>query len=438
MERSKELAPARPKHVGRAAVHERGRDVDRARRPRASGARRRPRSRAMPRARAPVAPPAEPISSSSLHGDDVAAQLLPAGRALELAQLLERVDPDVRVGADRERDPALEEAGERREAVAEVGLGRGAEADAGAVLGEQVELARVGVRGVHDRRPRAEAARLGEELDRPQAVLGEALLDLARLLVGVDVEHEALALGVAADLLEPVARARADGVGGEPDAGARLPQRLDLAQVVRGRGLPEALDARRARRRRGGGRARRPPRARPRRPPPPPRARRSGTRRRPCTRPRASRRTSPRRPRPDMSRGQAPGQVQHGLAPGPEVPALDLSAQRALEGVAVRVDEPWEPERSLHRGDVTIRSEHGDTRGPRTAGTAAERAHGPAPRRHPGVRRPAPAERTARGATGSPRSSPRPRSPTRSTGTSRAGGTSSRSSASSPTRSPTG
>ena len=58
---------------------------------------------------------------------------------------------------------------------------------------------------------------LGEELDRPEAVLGEALLDLARLLVGVDVEDEALALGVGADLLEPLARAGADGVGGEPD-----------------------------------------------------------------------------------------------------------------------------------------------------------------------------------------------------------------------------
>jgi hypothetical protein len=48
-------------------------------------------------------------------------------------------------------------------------------------------------------------------------VLGEALLDLARLLVGVHVQDEALALTVAGDLPEPVRRAGADGVGGEAD-----------------------------------------------------------------------------------------------------------------------------------------------------------------------------------------------------------------------------
>ena len=48
--------------------------------------------------------------------------------------------------------------------------------------------------GVDDRRrgPRQPGPR--EQLDRPDAVLGEALLDLARLLAGVDVEDEALAL----------------------------------------------------------------------------------------------------------------------------------------------------------------------------------------------------------------------------------------------------
>ena len=78
---------------------------------------------------------------------------------------------------------------DRRVAVAEVRLGRRAEADAGTGVGEEVELVRVGVRGVDDGRPRAETARAGEQLDRADAVLGEAFLDLARLLVGVDVER---------------------------------------------------------------------------------------------------------------------------------------------------------------------------------------------------------------------------------------------------------
>ena len=70
---------------------------------------------------------------------------------------------------------------------------------------------------VDDGRARAEAAGAGEQLDRADAVLEQALLDLARLLAGVDVEDEALALGVAAELLEPVAGAGADGVGGNAD-----------------------------------------------------------------------------------------------------------------------------------------------------------------------------------------------------------------------------
>ena len=89
--------------------------------------------------------------------------------------------------------PRSQSSCDRREAVAEVRLGRRADADPRARLGEQVELARVGVRRVDDRRVRAEAAGLREQLDRPQAVLGEALLDLARLLVGVHVQRQAVA-----------------------------------------------------------------------------------------------------------------------------------------------------------------------------------------------------------------------------------------------------
>ena len=125
--------------------------------------------------------------------------------ALELAKLLERVDADVRVGADRDRDTPLEQRRAGGEAVSEIGLGRRAEADRAAVRGEEVELGVVRVGAVHDRRPLAEAAAAREQLDRPQPVLGEALLDLAWLLVGVDVERQPFALRVGADLLEPSA-----------------------------------------------------------------------------------------------------------------------------------------------------------------------------------------------------------------------------------------
>ena len=73
-------------------------------------------------------------------------------------------------------------------------------------------------------------------------------------------------------------------------------------------------------------------------------------------------------------------------SPGPEVGALDLSAQGALEPWLWAFTKPG-CEEVGHRGDVTIRSENGDPRGFRTARTAAERAHGPAPSRRSGVRR---------------------------------------------------
>ena len=76
-----------------------------------------------------------------------------------------------------------------------------------------------------------QAARVAEKLDRPAAVLREALLDLPRLLVGVDVERQLLARRVAADLLEPGARAGAHGVGGDPDRDPGRAERLDLREV---------------------------------------------------------------------------------------------------------------------------------------------------------------------------------------------------------------
>jgi hypothetical protein len=116
----------------------------------------------------------------------------PSGGRFELAEFLERVDPHVRVGADADPDPPLAEALERREAVAEVGLRGRADADPRGSVRQKVELAIVGVRGVDDGGSGAEAAGALEQLDGADPVLGKALLDLARLLVGVDVERKLL------------------------------------------------------------------------------------------------------------------------------------------------------------------------------------------------------------------------------------------------------
>ena len=103
-----------------------------------------------------------------------------------------------------------------QEAVAEVGLRRRAGADRRAVRGEEVELGAVGVRRVHDRRALAQAAGPREELDRPAAVLGEALLDLLRLLVGVDVEREA-----ARAAYRPISSSQSAGQAGRSGGRAR-------------------------------------------------------------------------------------------------------------------------------------------------------------------------------------------------------------------------
>lgn len=119
---------------------------------------------------------------------------------------------------------------------------------------------------VDDRRARRQAAGPLQQLDWPAAVLCEALLDLAGLLVGVDVERQALPVGAAADLLQPVGRAGADGVGARP---TRIPSLASCSTCDR----YSATDAWRIRSR--------PPRA-------PRRAPDSGTRRPPCRRPLAS------------------------------------------------------------------------------------------------------------------------------------------------------
>ena len=89
---------------------------------------------------------------------------------------------------------------------------------------------------------RAEAAGAIEQLDGADPVLGDALLDLAGLLVGVDVQRQPLGTRVAPDLLQPLGRARPHGVGGDADPDPAPTELLDLLEVL-GRGfLAEAGD----------------------------------------------------------------------------------------------------------------------------------------------------------------------------------------------------
>jgi len=203
--------------------------------------------------------------------------------------------------------------------------------------------------------PRASARSPARRIRGPSASgseNGNPSSTIARLLVGVDVEREALAVAVRADLLEPVGRARADGVGGEPDGGALARERLDLAEVVRGRGLAKALEAAA---RVGAeqeddldlGRLGR-------------RDRRPGLRRSEVV---------------ELADGRVAGgahlavgllvlladrvdgllrrELEHQLAPGPEVAALGTAAQRPLEGVAVRVHEARQRQCVGHRATLS-------------------------------------------------------------------------------------
>ena len=174
--------------------------------------------------------------------EDPSPARLTAGDALDLAELLERVDPHVGVGADAERDRSLANRGNPEKAVAEVGLGRRADADPRAGRREEVELLVARVRCMDDRRLRGEAARVGEELDRAASVLREALLDLAWLLVRMDVEGQLLAGCVPADLLQPGPRAGAHGVGGKADGDSGGAECLDLVEVGSHGGLSHAIE----------------------------------------------------------------------------------------------------------------------------------------------------------------------------------------------------
>ena len=100
----------------------------------------------------------------------------------------------------------------------------------------------VDVDAVDQARARAEEAGAVEQLDRGDAVLGAALLELARLLVRVHVADETVLVGVRGDRLEPAGGDRAHAVRRDADLHAVAPvspatQRVDAREErVRRRG----------------------------------------------------------------------------------------------------------------------------------------------------------------------------------------------------------
>ena len=334
------------------------------------------------------------------------------------------IDAHVRVRADAHADLPVAHACDRQEPVAEVGLGRRAHTDAGARVTKEVELAAVGMRRVHDRRPRPEATGAREHLDRPETVFSEALLDLARLLVGVDVQRQLVLGGIPAELVQRLRRARPNGVGSDPDPNAGVAQRLELAAGTRQPtaggtgGCRRAGSTRRDRRTRS--RPRRPPRPRP----SPPRSRGSGTLRPRCSRLRAARGT-PRRTRSGSPRRSVTRPARSSRRARPR-------SRRRGRGPAMRVETHGNGRRRIPAGSA------------RTYPVSVTRAQVPNAltiarlRADPGLRRADPLERRRPLLAGRNRlRGRRDHRPGRRL-SSPAAGTSSRRSASSPTRSPTG
>src|SRR5215211_9227546 len=93
--------------------------------------------------------------------EDVPPAREPAGARLHLPELLERVEPYVRVGADAETYIQPQYPLRREKSIAQVPFRGGAGADPRAVAGEQLELPFVGVRGVDYGGPGSEETRLG-------------------------------------------------------------------------------------------------------------------------------------------------------------------------------------------------------------------------------------------------------------------------------------
>src|SRR5205823_374339 len=96
--------------------------------------------------------------------------------------------------------------------------GGGAETRARPGFTEQTRLVRGEVRRVYRHEARPEQARLGAQLDRTLARLGETRLHFGRLLGDVHVERHLAARGEHTDVAQPFGRHRAHAVRRDPHA----------------------------------------------------------------------------------------------------------------------------------------------------------------------------------------------------------------------------
>ncbi len=174
------------------------------------------RSALTPRLAAPVALELTPEVACPRQ-QPVARQPLAPRERLQFTHLLERVDADVRVRADRQRHAGVAVAQGGQEAVTEVGLGGRAGSDDRAAARQACDIAVTDVDGVHDRRSRAQESVRVEQLERRAAVLGLALLELERLLLCVHMPDQIVRLRVLGDACQPGGGNRADRVRRDSD-----------------------------------------------------------------------------------------------------------------------------------------------------------------------------------------------------------------------------
>ena len=167
---------------------------------------------------------------------ELAAQPLPV---LDPAHLLEHRQPVVAVGADGDPAPGYVLRAEPRGAVAEISLGERTETYPTLGREEALHVGRRGMRAVHGR-DRTVADGVQDHRHGRAAVGGDRLLDLAALLLDVQVHRHAPTPALGVDRRDLGGARRPDAVGGHAH---RLRGRLERgAQAVDV--APEPVDAR--------------------------------------------------------------------------------------------------------------------------------------------------------------------------------------------------
>ena len=131
-------------------------------------------------------------------GGVAGAVLLDQREVLGVGEQVERVVGAGAVGAEPDRDPVAlrRAAGRRSPPTASFMFATGLVTIVAPRGGDQLALVVVEPDGVGEQRPRAEQPDAIEQLDRPDAVRGEAVVDLALGLGDVDLDRDAEPLGL--------------------------------------------------------------------------------------------------------------------------------------------------------------------------------------------------------------------------------------------------